>query len=164
MKITSDRFGTLELDETDVINFPSGIIGFPDERTFVLLRRHEGSAVGWLQSTKTSGFALPVVSLDELNVDHAAFPVEQLAKAGGVSSDETEYAVMVVLNTSNIGIPATVNLLAPIVVNSVSRQGAQILLENTKHSTHEPFRLRRILTDTAPDPSKIDISETKPSP
>ena len=37
--------------------------------------------------------------------------------------------------------PATVNLLAPIVVNAATRKGAQIILEGTRYSTREFFAL-----------------------
>jgi flagellar assembly factor FliW len=39
------------------------------------------------------------------------------------------------------GQPATVNLLAPIVVNASTRTGAQVILEGTRFSTREFFAL-----------------------
>jgi flagellar assembly factor FliW len=39
------------------------------------------------------------------------------------------------------GQPATVNLLAPLVVNADTRNGAQVILENTRFSARELFVL-----------------------
>jgi flagellar assembly factor FliW len=51
MRIQTGRFGTFEVDDEDPIHFPQGMIGFPSEKQFVLLRHRDDSAIGWLQST-----------------------------------------------------------------------------------------------------------------
>ena len=141
MRIQTDRFGTFEVDDKDPIHFPQGMIGFPSEKQFVLLRHRDDSAIGWLQSTTNPALAFPVVSIDALAV---AYPAITAAPAPGQTEVEADpHAVMAVLCAS-AGQPATVNLLAPIVVNVRSRKGAQILLEGTKFSTSEPFVLREL--------------------
>src|SRR5258706_92809 len=37
MKVQSSRFGTIELNDDEVINFPAGLIGFPDETSITKL-------------------------------------------------------------------------------------------------------------------------------
>ena len=37
MKITTRVFGEIEIDESKIIHFPSGIIGFPEMTDFVLV-------------------------------------------------------------------------------------------------------------------------------
>jgi flagellar assembly factor FliW len=141
MRIQTDRFGTFEVDDKDPIHFPQGMIGFPSEKQFVLLRHRDDSAIGWLQSTSNSALAFPVVSIDALAV---AYPTIAATPEGGQKAEEVDpHAVMAVLCAS-AGQPATVNLLAPIVVNVRSRKGAQILLEGTAFSTNEPFVLRNV--------------------
>ena len=39
------------------------------------------------------------------------------------------------------GMPATVNLLAPVLINSVNRMGAQVFLEGSRFTTRELFVL-----------------------
>ncbi|MFZ3371710.1 MAG: flagellar assembly protein FliW, partial [Desulfitobacteriaceae bacterium] len=51
MKIESTRFGELEVAEEQLINFPHGIPGFPDEKTFVYLLHGTESPFSFLQST-----------------------------------------------------------------------------------------------------------------
>ena len=139
MKVMSSRFGTIELDEQQVINFPAGIIGFPDETSFVMIRPRPESPIAWLHSTQTSSFALPVVSAEALETDIGDTVFEASQAAGLVASDEP-FAIMAVLNAS--GARASVNLMAPIIVNAETRQGAQVLLEGSNYSTQEPFVLR----------------------
>jgi len=45
---------------------------------------------------------------------------------------------MAVLNAPGAGVPPSVNLMAPIIVNAETRQGAQLLLETSSYSTQEP--------------------------
>lgn len=142
MKIESERFGELNLDDKDVISFPNGLIGFPGEHQFVLLRPREDSAVGWLHSVTTTSLAFPVVGTDALTaIEYPDVPIGDAAQRAGVGGDDESICLMAVLSVSSAGIDATVNLLAPIIVNVETRQGAQILLERSRYSTREPFVL-----------------------
>lgn len=141
MIVESERFGTIDIDEVDLIQFPAGIIGFPGEHHFVMVQTRENALVGWLQSVTSPWFALPVVSLDVLEIDMANFDLRDIAKQAGLSGREEVLAVMAVLNVSALA-GATVNLMAPIVVDSENRTGAQILLDAVKYSTQEPFKVR----------------------
>ena len=62
------------------------------------------------------------------------------AQAAGVEGSEQDYAVLVVL-CAPIGQAATVNLLAPVVVNAQTHTGAQVILEGSRFSTREVFVL-----------------------
>jgi len=159
MRIQTDRFGAFEVDDKDPIHFPQGMIGFPSEKQFVLLRHRDDSAIGWLQSTTNSALAFPVVSIDALAV---AYPTIAVTPPVGQAEQEADpHAVMAVLCAS-AGQPATVNLLAPIVVNVRSRKGAQILLEGTRFSTSEPFVLRELPAAVTSEPQAAQTSQATP--
>jgi flagellar assembly factor FliW len=140
MIILSDRFGSIEVDAQDIITFPRGIIGFADEHEFVLVRTKNASIVGWLQSATTPYMALPVVSAHALMPKYPDVDIESYAQAAGIGQSLEELAVLIVLNAPS-GIPATVNLVAPIIVNASTRTGAQLLLEGSKFTTREIFIL-----------------------
>ena len=141
MIVESERFGTVDIDDADLIQFPAGIIGFPGEHHFVMIQTRESALVGWLQSVTSAWFALPVVSIDVLEIDITHFDLTDIAKQAGLAGREESLAVMCVLNVSALA-GATVNLVAPIVVDSENRTGAQILLDAVKYSTQEPFKVR----------------------
>ena len=138
MNIETDRFGTIELDANEIIRIPGGLLGLPRETSFVLLRNHPASAVGWLQSTRTPGLALPVATVDALAYDYPEISQLELRQAG---LQPGNVAVMAVLYATG-ATPATVNLVAPIVVNTETREGAQVLRHLSGWSARQPFALR----------------------
>jgi len=136
MIVESERFGRLELPEADAIAFPRGLIGFPEEREFVLLAREGSERVAWLQSMRTPALAFPVVSAHGLGVEYPDVP---LPAPWGEAPD---LAVLAVLAAPTGG-PATVNLMAPVIVNAATRRGEQVLLEGTRFSARELYVVRQ---------------------
>src|SRR4051794_34419271 len=153
MQINSQRFGVVELEDDAVLNFPEGIIGFPREQSFALVPHQGSTYLAWLQSVTKPELAFPVVSAHYFLDSYPDVPVSPAAHAAGVQGNEDDYAVLVVL-CAPIGQPATVNLLAPIVVNSQTRTGAQIILEGSRFSTREIF--------VAPPAVRADADATEP--
>jgi flagellar assembly factor FliW len=141
MLVNSDRFGSLEVDAEDAICFPQGVIGFPNDDTFVLLRPREDSRIAWIQSTRTPELALPVVSLHMTAIDA---PLDAIAKAVtemNIAENIDDCAVLLVVTATPNNRP-TVNLLAPIIVNSATRTGVQVLLDVDPRALQTPLCLR----------------------
>ncbi len=61
MTVTFDslRFGTLEVSDDAVVEFPAGLIGLGGSQ-YVLLARDPDSAFVWLHSVEDPSLALPV--------------------------------------------------------------------------------------------------------
>ena len=138
MQINSQRFGVVDLEDDAVLSFPSGIIGFPREQAFALIPHQGSNYLAWLQSVHNPALAFPVVSAHFYGETYPDVSVVGPAHAAGVRGTATDFAVLVVL-CAPIGQPATVNLMAPIVVNSTTRTGGQIILEGSRFSTREVF-------------------------
>lgn len=133
MKIQTKIFGEIEINEDKLIHFGNGIIGFPEMKDYVLLFEEEETSsfsIAWLQSTEEPLLALPVV--DPLSVIESYEPIvedELLTPLGKMEGEE-----MLVLSV--ITVPSkledmTINLKAPIIVNSGTRKGCQIIAGNT---------------------------------
>lgn len=138
MQIETTRFGAVEVPDADLIHFEQGIIGFPKETRFALIPHGESTLIAWLQSASTPALAFPVVSAHALEVDYpdvALDPIAEKANLGGAIDD---FAVLAVLCAPRSQ-PATVNLLAPLLINSVTRRGAQVFLEGSRFTTRELF-------------------------
>ncbi|MBM4362748.1 MAG: flagellar assembly protein FliW, partial [Deltaproteobacteria bacterium] len=142
MKISTSRFGAVDVDDAEVIRFPRGIIGFPSETTFVLIPHGEEGLVAWLQSTASAEVAFPVVSAHALPVEFPDVPLDELADRAGLGRGGEDLALLAVL-CALPGQPATVNLLAPIVVNAATRVGAQVFLEGSRFTTQELLAVPR---------------------
>lgn len=140
MKVVSNRFGTLEVDEADIVQFPAGIIGFPRETRFLVVPHSE--VIAFLQSVTTPELAFPLVSVHVLGEDYPDVPLLPIAEQAGLGDNLADISVLAVLCAQK-GQPATVNLLAPVIVNVATRVGAQVFLEGSRYTTRELFFMRQ---------------------
>ncbi len=154
MQIETTRFGTIEFPNQDVIHFDKGLIGFYDEHDFIVVPHGQSDVIAWLQSTNTAALAFPVVSAHVFS-GYPDVDVRANAERAGLSvSEGSQYAMMVILSAPS-GHPATVNLLAPLVIDPESRRGAQAILENSRFSARELFVL-----PTRADHPERDVSQS----
>lgn len=138
MKIESTRFGTLEVDDNKVIRFPKGLIGFPEEKSFVMVHHKGSDMVAWLQSTANPALALPVVSVHQFGPGYPDVPLDAAAERAGLDGSPDNMAALVVM-CAGPNTPPTVNLQAPIIVDAENWTGVQTILEGTKYTTREVF-------------------------
>jgi len=159
MKFNSNHFGNMDIDEKDLIEFPTGMIGFANENKFLLIRQREGSPIAWLHSATNPGLAFPVISLEALAVEYGEEAMLAAAHNAGIESDPSQWSVMLVFAAPGKDVPPTVNLVAPIIVDSETRTGAQVLLEGTKFSACEPLS-----TWLASEPPHTTTARTRRAP
>jgi len=140
MQIETTRFGLVEVPEEALIHFKTGIIGFPRESKFALIPHGDSKLIAWLQSAITPALAFPVVSAHGLVGDYPDVGLVPVAEKAGLTGEQDDFAVLAVLSAPR-GLPATINLLAPLLINSLTRQGAQVFLEGSRFTTRELFVL-----------------------
>jgi flagellar assembly factor FliW len=138
MQIETTRFGSVEVPDDALIHFENGIIGFPRESKFTLIPHGQSQVIAWLQSAVTPALAFPVVSAHGLVLDYPDVDIEAVAEKAGLAGVLDDFAVLAVLCAPRL-LPATVNLLAPLLINSVTRVGAQVFLEGSRFTTRELF-------------------------
>ncbi len=138
MHIETTRFGSLELDETKIIHFPQGLIGFPEEKSFVMINHRGLDTLAWLQSTRSPAIALPVVSVQAFAPHYPDVSLEDAARRVGLEGSAEDMCALVVLCATPQA-PVTVNLVAPIIVNALSWTGVQTILDGSKFTTREVF-------------------------
>ena len=151
MRIETTRFGTVETPEEEIIRFRSGIIGFPEERMYVLIPHGTSQVIAWLQSATTPELAFPVVSAHGFISDYPDVPLLPIIRRTDVGENPDDLAVLVVMSAPR-NQPATVNLLAPLLINSQTRQGAQVFLEGSKYSTRELFVIPKTPEQSSDEP------------
>jgi flagellar assembly factor FliW len=137
MKLTGTRFGEIDVDAGRVIAFRSGLIGFPNETKFVLLRPDAKKPVAWLQSLRTPALAFPVVESTQITPRYPAEEEKALAEQAGI--DAKSVAVFVVVSVRPRTPKVVANLLAPLIVDRASGSGAQIVLDAKKYSASTPL-------------------------
>lgn len=132
MKAATRLFGEIEIDESKIITFEDGIIGFPDMKKFTLIfdEEKEGRpSISWLQSMDEPEIAFPV--MDPLFVCEIYNPSveEELLKNLGTIKEDNLYVLVTVTVPQNIK-ELAVNLKAPIVINTDTRKASQIIVED----------------------------------
>jgi flagellar assembly factor FliW len=140
MQIETTRFGIIDVDAQKVIGFPQGLIGFPEEKSFVMINHRGLDTLAWLQSTRTPALALPVVGVQAFAPQYPDVSLEEAARRGGLDGSPDDMAALAVLCASQ-NAPVTVNLVAPVIIDAANWKGVQVILEGTKFSTREQFVL-----------------------
>lgn len=138
MKIDTTRFGTIEIDEKEVINFPDGIIGISVNANFVLVPHKPGSPLMWLQSVTEPAIAFivmnPLMFLPEYVRDvirNSPWRIDD-----DTCGDFSIYGIVIIPKEDKTNIQ--INLLAPIVINKKDKQGAQIVIQTGNYKVDEP--------------------------
>lgn len=132
MKAATRLFGEIEIEESKIITFEDGIIGFPDMKKFTLIfdeEKEDRPSISWLQSMDEPEIAFPV--MDPLFVCETYNPSveEELLKNLGTIKEDNLYVLVTVTVPQNIK-ELAVNLKAPIVINTDTRKASQIIVED----------------------------------
>ncbi len=136
MILETSRFGQLEVDDSRLISFDEGLLGFPTQREYALVQTGEGSGFYWLQSVCTRDLAF-VVCDPRLFVADYQVPVklDDLKMIGMDDPDKAQVFIIV----NKVGEVLTGNLQGPLVINVDNRQGRQLVLSDKRHSTRHPL-------------------------
>lgn len=133
MLLKTGHFGEIEIGDESVITFEGGIPGFEDMHRFVILEDDEQSLLKWLQSIDNAELAFIIVNPFAIKKDYDIEIKDEVVKQLRINepSDAVIYSIVVVPeDTSKI----SMNLKAPIVINSKTKVGAQVVLEDDKYT------------------------------
>jgi flagellar assembly factor FliW len=136
MLIKTSRFGEVDVDQTRIISFPEGLLGFPKYKKFVLIEAGEDSYFWWLQSIELPDLAF-VVTDPSLFVPTYKVPLkpEQMQEMGLESLQEAQ--VFVIVNKRDQVL--TGNLQGPLVIHCGKRVGEQLVLSDRRFTTRVPL-------------------------
>ena len=132
IELETAKFGKVEIDKKSVFNFVMPIIGFNGLKKYAIIDYKPDSPFKWLQSLEDMELAFPVTLCSFFNIDYQFdIPDEEAEKLGIETADD-----VLVFNIANIPSSnpqgATINMLAPIIVNLNNKKAMQIVLKNTE--------------------------------
>lgn len=139
MNITTKLFGEIEVDEAKLINFVSGIVGFPELKRFLLIHDSESNGnIKWLQSIEEPAFAMPVI--DPLFVMESYNPEieDELLKPLDIN-DESSILVLCTITVPKEIEKMSVNLMAPIIISGETRKACQIIVDQDEYPVKYPI-------------------------
>lgn len=141
----SSRFGTLEIDNDSVLTFPSGLLGFPESRRYVILDHDTEAPFKWLQSLDEPALAFVIIDPDLLLADyHIQVPDDALAEVQGSEDSDLATAVILTIPSDDPG-RMTANLRGPLLMNQRTKLCKQLVLSDEFPTRHPLFPV------TAPD-------------
>lgn len=133
MHIESTRFGSLEIDETQLIRFHHGLPGFPENKLFVFLPYQPDSPFAFLQAAEDPDLTFVIVEPFIFFKDYSFDLDDTVATEMGLSADNPPKIYNIVRIPEKTE-EMTANLVAPIVINWNAREAMQIVLENSPYT------------------------------
>jgi len=140
MEIISKLFGKIEYAKENVVYFEEGLIGIAEKKRFILIEKEDFKPFSYLQSVDDGSFILVVIN-PMLVIKEYSFQIHRDdLDAIGLTEDDTEkFSLLAVVIMSRSLENVTVNLKAPIVINIVTKQAKQVILQNDDYGVEEPL-------------------------
>jgi flagellar assembly factor FliW len=145
MDIQTSRFGTLSVEAERIIDFPGGLLGFPEQTKYALIQSGEENYFFWLQSVSDPNLAFVICDPSIFFRDYSVALREEVISE--IELEDVGHAQTFVI-CNKVGEWLTGNLLGPLVVNVKNRRGTQVVLTDKKWTTRQP--LLRLQPETVP--------------
>lgn len=141
MVIQTKYLGEVNITEDQIIAFPFGILGFENNKEFVLLGILENPHFKFLQDIKNPNIAFLLINpwefFDEYDVE---INDENLKKIGINPEDFDKIQLFNIVTLGKTFKESTANLLAPIAINLRERKGKQFIISDSSYTTrHKLF-------------------------
>lgn len=139
MQVSTSRFGVLEVEPEQLINFPQGMVGFPRLRDYFFMPVPENTYFLWMQAKDDPEIAFLVVDPFLFFSDYKVELSDDACNFLEIKEPH-EATILVVATIPPQGVyKMTVNLLAPVVVNQEKHLAAQVILDSSGYRTAHPL-------------------------
>jgi flagellar assembly factor FliW len=127
-------FGKIEIEEERIIRFPHGLPGFEDHRSYILIPLEEDVPFSYLQSLDNPELSFLVTSPFYFYGNYEVVLSESLREDLQIVSED-QVVIVTVASVRDSLDSATINLLAPIIINLDTLLGKQIILHDSPYTT-----------------------------
>lgn len=130
MQLQTRHFGMIDVDEKDILFFPSGVPGFGDIKKFILLGRQESdSTFFWLQAVDEPNLAFVVTDPFGIHPDYFVDVDDEETEELQIKDIDNILTLAIVTIPENVN-DITVNLKAPVLINTHNNMGKQVIMKN----------------------------------
>jgi flagellar assembly factor FliW len=136
--IQTTRFGQVQFEEQDQIQFPEGILGFDQLKNFVLLDDPTDDIFAWLQSCQEPAIAFPVLEPELFTENYKVNLTRTDLEALQLANMEHTRAFCIVTIPDD-PTKMTANMKAPIVINVPMKLARQCVLQENSLAIREPI-------------------------
>ena len=141
MNIKTSRFGEIDIDENRIIYFSEGLVGFPDDKKYVVLEHKPGSPFMWLQSLISPGLAFVIMNPFQVYPEYLKeiSPEEEKVLKPGENDNVMIFTIVTI--PGGKAEDSSVNLMAPVVIDPAANEGKQVILANSDYNHRHPLNL-----------------------
>lgn len=132
MKANTRLFGEIDIEEEKIITLEQGMIGFPDMQKFALIfdeEKGEEAKIMWLQSMDDPCVAFPVIRPELVMPEYNPTVNDEILEPLGELTDENLFVLVTLTAVADVQ-KNSVNLKAPIIINTITRKGCQLIVED----------------------------------
>lgn len=152
MQIETKYAGRVDVNESDIITFDSGLPGFDNERRFVILPFTEESPFFILQSVETARLAFVVMEPFFVFKEYD-FELDDKVITSLKIKSEKDVSVFVIVTVSDPFAESTANLQAPLIINQRKKYGKQIILNDSRYHTKHRLSLEKTAVEKRGGPT-----------
>ncbi|MCC8167047.1 MAG: flagellar assembly protein FliW [Planctomycetes bacterium] len=154
MIVKTSRFGEKEVPDEALITFPEGVIGFRDCTGYVMFECSDDGLFKWLQSVDRPDLAFVICEASAIVSNYQILIGEKERQILKLERAE-DAVVCLILVIPQDPMDATANLFGPLVMNTETRLGMQMVIVNPQYSTRH-----RLFKDPNADETPADPSES----
>ena len=132
VKVTTTRFGELEVDKNDIVTLKEGLLGFEHLLKFFVVDPGDQTLILWFQSIEDSSVAFPIIEPRLFKSDYSLslLPSELNSLDLPSTVDASVYTILTI--PAGAVTEMSANLKAPIIINNKNRTARQIVLQDSK--------------------------------
>lgn len=138
MEFVSKVHGKIQYDENEIITFNKGLPGFEDLRKFIIIDLDDYEPFKLLHSLESDEVAIVVTSPYEFYENYEIEIKEETLKHLNIKN-KSEVLVIVTVTLNSDVRKITMNLQGPIVINTSTNLGEQIIVDNSKYKVKTPL-------------------------
>ncbi len=137
MKYQTTRFGSLEVSQDDLLDFPEGMLGFDDLHRYFIVDPADETLILWLQSCDNPAVAFPILEPQVIKDDYR-INLTKSELAALRLSQIVDARVFIILTIPQSLTEMTANLKAPVIVNPKEKLGKQCVLQQNEYPVKHP--------------------------
>jgi len=137
MEFNTTKFGIIEVDDTKIINFENGLLGFEELKKYTIIKAEETKPFYWLQSLEDKSIALPCMNPFVIMPEYNPI-IDEVVLHSLNANDSKKLMVITTVTVPSDPIKATTNLVAPIIINTENNKGLQYVTTNTDYNIRQP--------------------------
>jgi len=136
--IPTRDFGPLDYDPSTELHFPQGLPGFETQTRFILIEKAALAPLMFLQSAESEALCFLTIPVQKIDPGYQIGIIEEDQRTLALEGTDAREILFLAILSAHANTPATVNLLAPVVINLKMKIGVQAVRPDSRYSHQHP--------------------------